>query len=344
MSGFFLMAKKGSGGGAEAIPLIVICSSQFAGTTITATDGTHTLTEICPSASPYEITFTLPNDGAWTISGTASGRTFSTVVTIVPYETNLEAVPEGATALPTDDIQTWLHCAEIFDKSYTTLSEVLNDTTTLLALISSNNANDYLVRSTTWAADICSDSNAMAYIGANDYIAFKLMGDAVWVEAIGTSSYYQLVLDTKIPTMTGSTSPSGEASASSTTSGSPYKAFDGRTRQSAGGSYWDTTNYTNAWLRYHFNVPVCVVKFDFNTWNGESTQVETTVHIQGSNDGISFVDVNDFTSPKTGVNGVSGNFANSTKYSYYQFKFDGANYISTALHAFVDEAQLYGRA
>jgi hypothetical protein len=60
-------------------------------------------------------------------------------------------IPDGRTVLPTDDIQIWLHCADIWDKSYTTLAEVLADTDTLLALISSNNAVDYMVRSTTWA-------------------------------------------------------------------------------------------------------------------------------------------------------------------------------------------------
>jgi len=60
-------------------------------------------------------------------------------------------IPDGRTVLPTDDIQIWLHCANIWDKTYTTLAEVLADTTTLSALITSNNAVDYMVRSTTWA-------------------------------------------------------------------------------------------------------------------------------------------------------------------------------------------------
>ena len=60
-------------------------------------------------------------------------------------------IPNGRTVLPTDDIQILLHCANIWDKTYTTLSELLADTDTLLAVISSNNAIDYLVRSTTWA-------------------------------------------------------------------------------------------------------------------------------------------------------------------------------------------------
>ena len=63
-------------------------------------------------------------------------------------------IPDGRTVLPTDDIQIWLHCANIWNKSYTTLAEVLADTDTLLALITSNNAVDYMVRSTTWAESV----------------------------------------------------------------------------------------------------------------------------------------------------------------------------------------------
>ena len=59
-------------------------------------------------------------------------------------------IPDGRTVLPTDDIQIWLHCANIWNKTYTTLAEVLADTDTLLALINSNNAVDYMVRSTSF--------------------------------------------------------------------------------------------------------------------------------------------------------------------------------------------------
>jgi len=60
-------------------------------------------------------------------------------------------IPDGRTVEPTDDIQIWLNCANIWDKTYTTLAEVLADTDTLSALIASENAVDYMVRSTTWA-------------------------------------------------------------------------------------------------------------------------------------------------------------------------------------------------
>lgn len=68
-----------SGGGYE---LTVTCDADFAGTTITATDGVTTLTQTCPSASPYEVVFEIPNGGDWTISGVVSGQTITTGVSI----------------------------------------------------------------------------------------------------------------------------------------------------------------------------------------------------------------------------------------------------------------------
>lgn len=68
-----------SGGGYE---LTVTCDADFAGTTITCTDGVTTLTQTCPSASPYEVVFEIPNGGDWTISGVVSGKTITTGVNI----------------------------------------------------------------------------------------------------------------------------------------------------------------------------------------------------------------------------------------------------------------------
>ena len=115
-----------SGGGYE---LTVTCDADFAGTTITCTDGVTTLTQTCPSASPYNVVFAIPNGGEWTVSGVIGSASYSASVDI-PDSLELHSVPEGSTVLPTDDIQIWLACAGITDKSYTTLNEVLADSTT----------------------------------------------------------------------------------------------------------------------------------------------------------------------------------------------------------------------
>ena len=72
------------------IPLIVTCSSGFAGLTITCTDGTTTLTDTCPSTSPYEVTFNLPNTGTWTVSSIVSGTTYSESILVEDFDVELK--------------------------------------------------------------------------------------------------------------------------------------------------------------------------------------------------------------------------------------------------------------
>ncbi len=72
-----------------SIPLVVTCTANFAGQTITCSDGTTTLTGTCPSASPYEVTFELPNTGTWTVSGTISGQTYSDSILVNEFDVEL---------------------------------------------------------------------------------------------------------------------------------------------------------------------------------------------------------------------------------------------------------------
>lgn len=89
MAYFHCLIGGGSSGG--GLTLTVTCDSDFAGTTITCTDEVTTLTATCPSASPYEVEFDIPNGGDWTISGVVSGQTITTGVNI-PTTTTLEAI------------------------------------------------------------------------------------------------------------------------------------------------------------------------------------------------------------------------------------------------------------
>ena len=75
--------------GELSIPLVVTCTANFAGQTITCSDGTTTLTGTCPSASPYEVTFELPNTGTWTVSGTISGQTYSDSILVNEFDAEL---------------------------------------------------------------------------------------------------------------------------------------------------------------------------------------------------------------------------------------------------------------
>ncbi len=80
----------GSATSGSGIPLVATCTSAFAGLPITCSDGTTTLTETCPSASPYEVTFNLPNTGTWIVSGTISGTTYSESVLVNEFDCELK--------------------------------------------------------------------------------------------------------------------------------------------------------------------------------------------------------------------------------------------------------------
>lgn len=127
------------------------------GETIVMAKGTDTVSKVASSTS---MVFYPNATGNWRISVDYEGETVyaepdpivvSSLSTPVSAELSLVKIPEGATVTPTDDIQTWLACANITNKSYTTLAEVLADRDTFETLIADSNACDYMARSTSWA-------------------------------------------------------------------------------------------------------------------------------------------------------------------------------------------------
>ena len=165
---------------------------DFRSQTITCVNGGTTITKTAPS-SGNTMAFYPPTTGTWTISGTVSGTSYSTTATVsslsTPVSASLESIPNGSTVTPTDDIQTWLKCAGITDKAYTTLSQVLGDTDTYVTLLGDSNACDYMARSTTWSTDICADADAMRLLGMYDYACYVLRANNTWNTAINNSSY-----------------------------------------------------------------------------------------------------------------------------------------------------------
>lgn len=200
-------------GGNELKILITTTDTSLYGQTITISkDGSTVGTTTFDNQGEAE--YTVDEAGLYTVS---CGGASESVLVEDEYEVSLSAIPDGSTVTPVNDIQTWLNCAGIFNKTtYTTLSEVLADTTTLLALINSQNAVDYMVRSHDWCDDVCADATAMTYIGANNYAADTLLAD----DNPGL-----------VPTMTSETTPEGEVLFSSRHPNypavyAPYKAFD----------------------------------------------------------------------------------------------------------------------
>ena len=267
----------GNGSGGDLKPYIVqfTCDSGYIGQTLTMTyKGTPHAGETVNNVSG-----TVASDGTLTLYPMHSGNwecsCYSSVISTTMKKTielsywgttNVEFndIPDGATVTPTDDVQTWLHCANIWDKTdLTTIDDVIADTTTLNTLIANENANDYLARSTTWASDVCNNESAMTYIGLNDYCANKLLSNNTWYTAICNSIYIEKVLKALILPMTNNAGSDGSMASASSIFGNyetyqPYKVFDNNDS-----THWISNNNTpDAYIRYLFNKDVTIYSID----------------------------------------------------------------------------------
>ena len=311
-------------------------NSELHGQTITIKNSSDETVGTTSFGGSGTATFVVKKPDTYTASVTYGGQTFSAsavVTTQTTYNLTISLIPDGSTVTPTDDIQTWLQCAGIFNKTYTTISEVLLDTTTLLALISDNNAADYMARSTTWANAVVADQTAMGYIGNNDYCADKLLSNSTWLTAICDSTYFESVLNVKVPAMTSDTTPSGQVIYSSQYSSYyGYLAFKG-THATASGWSPSNNNTRGEWLGYIFTESVKVHKAYINNEDrgGE-------VSIQGSNDGTTWTDIKTGITLNTNRTRVTVNFTNSSSYNRYRIIF-----TSDSTRPVVSELQFYGR-
>ncbi len=309
--------------------------------TITVTfpaDSTCTCTKSGETQTAYVSphTFYVHSAGTYTITATDGTHTKSDTVTITTdgqsESVTLTYVPDGSTVLPTDDIQIWLNCADIYDKTtYTTLSDVLSDSTTLSTLINDNNAVDYMVRSTTWASGICADSTAMSYIGLNNYASNTLLADSDWLNAICNSTYFESVLNVKVPTMTSATTPSGVVSASSYLDSryAPYMAFSGSTTAGWMGSDAEGRFDTGAYIQYQFPNTVEVRKGTIQLIGSDSNGL--TMELLASNDG--FVNdthtlVSNIAFASASSRSVNFTVNNTGAYSYYRLRSTSVNSAS----------------
>lgn len=114
---------------------------------------------------------------------------------------SLSTVPDGKTVLPVNDIDLLLQCAGIKGSTTTTLAELFADTTTLQAVINSNNAIDYLVRSTSFAKQdsvptMTSNTTPSGECSANTYyqtnypwLAFDGNNNTMWENTANTNGY-----------------------------------------------------------------------------------------------------------------------------------------------------------
>lgn len=263
----------GSGGDLKPYTVNFECDSGYIGQTLTMTyKGTPHAGETVDNVSGTvgsDGTLTLypMHSGEWecscysSVTGTTMKKTIDLSYWGVHPTVTFKDIPNGATVTPTDDVQTWLNCADIWDKTdLTAIDDVIADITTLNILISDNNASDYLARSTTWASDICSNESAMTYIGLNDYCANTLLSNSTWYTAICNSSYSEKIIKALIPTMTSNTGSDGSVASASSIfpTYEPYLAFDNNNY-----TMWLSNNGANdANITYEFNKDVNIYSID----------------------------------------------------------------------------------
>jgi hypothetical protein len=232
---------------------------------------------------------------------------------------SVESIPTGSTVTPTNSIETWLHCAGIFDKPYTTLTEVLADSTTLATLISSQNAVNYMVRSTSWATNICANSTAMSLIGLNNYCANKLLANSTWLNAIANSTYIESVMNVKVPTMTSNTTPSGVVTGYGTVNGQSlvsnfYQIFIQTSSEKT--RLWDEKRIGNAYVQYEFPQKVRIKLVEFRYYGVTLTGTTTISALDDNNNSITIGEHN-FTSSDNDTT-IKMVLNNNIEYSKYR--------------------------
>lgn len=248
-----------SSGTGKGNNLIVTCASDFAGITITCTNGVKTYSKVCPSSEPYEIEFSGLESGTWTISGTVEGTLYSTSVVIVDYTATLKG---GF------DYKTWCTEGGVDATQYSSLADVFDDELAVHRLMTVHASADYLIEAVaddiTTIDDFCANDTAMKWIGLRDYVCDGLTAISGVETKFLASEYWERYLKDHVPTMTSNTAPYGTASA--------YQVFDGSTSTTA-----SATDF-----RYKFTNPICVKKFESSASGGT---------LQASNDGSTWITI-----------------------------------------------------
>lgn len=123
-----------------------------------------------------------------TVDITAENVINKTVISCEFYLT-----PDGETVTPVDDVAILLKCAEIKDKSYTTMDELLADEQAMGDITMSENAMKYLARSTGFADAVCANETFMTLLGQSAYVDATVLNSDLWLPKLRQSPYWKQV-------------------------------------------------------------------------------------------------------------------------------------------------------
>jgi hypothetical protein len=101
-------------------------------------------------------------------------------------------IPDGATVTPVDDYTIWLRCAEL-PNIYGSLANVLADSAAMTTLMSSENAVNYMLRSTTNTSgkilyEVVNSETAMEALDASSVALTGAFDTEAWFDAMMGSS------------------------------------------------------------------------------------------------------------------------------------------------------------
>lgn len=182
-------------------------------------------------------------------------------------------------------------------------------------------------------ANIVDNERAMYFIGQNNYASDTLLADPDWREAICNSTYFENVLNYKVPTMSSDTTPEGQCFGSERYPGygiSYYGAFD-----NDNSSYVMVYRAVGSYVGYKFADSCKINKVSMSSSsfsNGE------TFKLQGSNDGLNYYDITTFAQESD-----THSFVCSAPYLYYRvYMTNTGSMVTTGFQYFT--LQFYGHS
>lgn len=300
-----------AGVGGKGNSVIVTCDADFAGIPITCTNGQKTYTKVCPSFSPYEVTFTGLVAGTWTISATVDGVVYSTTAVV----TDITAVLSYGFAW-----QRWVDSSSsLHSEDYTDLADLLSDEEAIRQLFSEHAPTDYAASTATVTPDLATVLNndlCAKWINLRDYALDTLYANPLIAAAMDSADKYfygewGIVDNTttpptwgalgNVPIMTSNNAPYGEVIFSDIYGSGyeAYKAFDGNAATRWNGNNSVAHNYVG----YKSTNPICLKSVHIDVFGygevGNRKYGLGGFKIQGSNDGSNWVDL--FTGDMTSV-------------------------------------------
>lgn len=321
----------GSGGS-----IVVTCDSEFAGSTISCSDGTNTMTAVCPSVSPYEVEFMVSDSGTYEISATVSGTTYTTEVVV---DLELEAALKYGFSWPR-----WVTYGGLDPSDYEDLVDVFSDEAAVRRLMTVHASADYLITCVTDYIDTIDDftanDTAMKWIGLRDYVCDGLIAITGVEAKFLASEYWERYLKDHVPVMTGANAPYGTVSSSNSTNA--INVFD----QNESTIWTATSNGTNQYVTYKFTNPVCVKKARlYLTPTLATSRPDRTFYVRASNDGTNYVNIGSCSvSGISSVDDIIDCSTNEQYYLYYQIFCADIINVTNSWAWGIRELQFYGRS